>query len=1162
MDSNITEYDKIISLEMNDKQTSITPELLHALPKEVENNLIDYINTVPYIKSLIAPNRPLAKDLPRDEDGKIIIDLTKPHLLENMDYFRPSALHYLQYGNYTELKPNANPNSAYGKWIRQELDRCWNGMIRKSDGEWITGPMYFFLNYSVMEVTKTKKGSKQGYRIQSFPEVWEGIYYRFHYLYQARYGGIYNDFKGGNHCAELASRGKGKSYSLSSLLAHNFVLGEAEEAKTNIMSAVVADNKEYLSSKDGTLSKFINIIDFCAEHTQFPRRRILNSIASMTWKMGYKDAELNIDKGTQNTVIGVTINDDIKKIRGKRMSLIGIEEYGSFPKLIDLYAVMKPSVQEGDYVFGMIYMVGCVCAGTKVWTLDGRNINIEQLKKEDGIIGYSELPVVRDNYIFYNDGITRESIGKVIQPAKKECLEITLSNGNSLKCSIDHPILKQFKHTKRLGSYKETNKRRTLFKEQFVRADSLKINDRICECRTINIFGNEQLFDARLVGMLIGDGSYGFNETPKYSSEDEELLTYIKEKYSTSLSNTHITKKLKIYEDIRIKDICSKLKEIGIYGQTKLKKRLPLNYQKLDEQNIKELLSGLYDTDGCYYFKDKNSSITITQSNKSILEEIQILWRKFGVICSIKETKPTLNSNRLDKNPWFTLTITGAINLQKACKVLIPLVFHKKESKNNIEKFFNNYNPNKVKGYNSNYLVYKIVSIKSIGEQVVYNLSACTSRTYLANNIITHNTAGDKDSDFYGAREIMYNPKGYNIYNIPNIYDKININKKDFIYFFPGYLNRKGCYDENGNSDVIKALIEILLERYNIKYHSTDPNTLLKNIAEVPITPSEAILKANGNLFPTTDITERIGQLDANPSEFDDVYVGDLVFKDDKIIYTPTNDNSIREFPHKDNKINGAIEIFEMPKIDRDNKVFRGRYIAGLDPVDDDTSETMSLLSIFVLDLWTDKIVCEWTGRLSYVDDGYERIRKICLFYNAVLNYENNKKGIFAYFSKMNCLYLLAPTLEFLKDKDMIKSSSYINNKSFGVNASASINNYARHLLREWLIKPVVTTSRNEQGELITTTKPLLYTIRNRALLKELLLFNSEGNFDRISAMGMLMLYREDRIVTLKDNLQNNKVPDNYLGNDKFFTQNYNNYQNRYKKYYKKVNNNDNYSLT
>src|SRR5574344_2867253 len=158
----------------------------------------------------------------------------------------------------------------------------------------------------------------------------------------------------------------------------------------------------------------------------------------------------------------------------------------------------------------------------------------------------------------------------------------------------------------------------------------------------------------------------------------------------------------------------------------------------------------------------------------------------------------------------------------------------------------------------------------------------------------------------------------------------------------------------------------------------------------------------------------------------------------------------------------------------------------------------------------------------------------------------------------MNCLYLLAPTLEFLKDKDMIKSSSYINNKSFGVNASAAINNYARHLLREWLIKPVETTFRDDKGELITVTKPLLYSLRNRALLKELLLFNSEGNFDRISAMGMLMLYREDRIVTLKDNLQNNKVPDNYLGKDPFFTNNYKNHQDRFKKYYNKLNRNCN----
>jgi hypothetical protein len=37
---------------------------------------------------------------------------------------------------------------------------------------------------------------------------------------------------------------------------------------------------------------------------------------------------------------------------------------------------------------------------------------------------------------------------------------------------------------------------------------------------------------------------------------------------------------------------------------------------------------------------------------------------------------------------------------------------------------------------------------------------------------------------------------------------------------------------------------------------------------------------------------------------------------------------------------------------------------------------------------------------------------------------------------------------------------------------------------------------------------PTLYKIRSRALLKELITYNNEGNFDRVSAMGMLMLLR------------------------------------------------------
>lgn len=744
---------------MNKYQTQITEELLEGLPQEVQDQLLDIINNVEFVKRLISPARQYAKDRPRDSQGRIIVDLVNPHILEDMDYFRPTALHYKKYGTFTNLRPNANPNSEYGKWVRRERDRCWNGYVRESDGEWITGPLYFYMNYCPIIQSKIRKGTKQADRIVDFPEMWEGIYWRFHYMEQARSGGLYNDYLGGNHGAELASRGKSKSYSMASMLTHNFVLGENSTACEEIVSIATAYQKEYLT-KDGVLNKFVSMANFCAEHTQFPRKRLKSSLQDMVWKMGYKDLELDIEKGTQNSVLGVSSKDDESKLRGKRAAFIGIEEFGTFPRLIDLYNVMLPSVQEGDYVFGLMYLQG---------------------------------------------------------------------------------------------------------------------------------------------------------------------------------------------------------------------------------------------------------------------------------------------------------------------------------------------------------------------------------------------TAGDNESDFAGAQEIMYNPRGYNMYALPNVFDKYNQGKPYFVFFFPGYINRKGCYNKDGVSDVIQALIEILLNRYRVKYNSTDPNTVIKTIAEVPITPAEAIIKTGVNMFPVTDLTERLGQIDSNPREYDDVYVGELTINDSREVgFKPTSAQSIRDFPHKDNKIEGAVEIYNMPEKDKSGKVFDNRYILGCDPYDDDESNTMSLGSVWVLDLWTDKVVAEYTGRPLFADDFYEICRKLCLMYNGRMNYENNKKGLFAYFSKMNCLYLLTDVLDFLKDKDMVKGGSY-GNKAKGTNATAAVNAYARNLLRSWLLKPVtiIQTIDGEEKEIIV---PNLYTLRSRALIKELILYNSEGNFDRISAMGMLMLLREDKMILYNGKVSRTKEEEasaSYLGNDPFFKKNY-----------------------
>lgn len=1129
------ELSEDFNIPTNEFQTSITRKLLESLPEEVAEQLLDYISTVPFIQNLISPDRKRAKDLPRDSEGKIIVDISNPHILEDMDYFRPAALFYKEHGCYTFLMPNKNPNSEFYRWFHEEKRRCRDGYVRQSDGEWIPGYLYFFLNYCPILVTvvdeesvsDTDGNSGRADRLRDFPFIFEGLYWRAHYLYQAR--------QRGKHAVELAKRGAGKSFYLASMLAHNLLLGESSKKTSDLISILTAYTTEYLGDKDGTLSKLEPMLTFLSEHTEFPRLKT-GTLKQMFWQMKYVDKNGNI-KGNLNTVMGVSSKDDVDKLRGKR-GMFYFEEFGNFPGLLSIYQTVRKGLEDGKFAFGQAYMIGCVCAGTKIWTNEGKLINIEDLKKEQGIIGYSKDTIIEGTINICN-GITKEPITDIITPSEKECLRITLSNGNFLECSVDHPILFDRITSHRLESYKVSNKRERKHITYFKRADEFKIGDRVCECRKINIFGNDTLFDARLVGMLIGDGSYGYKSTPQFSSEDEELLNYVKDSYEWSLSATHVTKKNKRYEDIRIKGIAPKLREIGIYGQVMTLKRLPNNYEILTEEECKKLLSGLYDTDGTVYFKENNSIIGITQCNKEILKQIQVLWRKFGVIGSITKVLPNIREERKDKHEWYNLVISGRDNLLNVSKVLDLLVEHKNNNLNKIREYFEKYQSKTPSGIDSDFLVHKVIKIEHLGKRTVYNLTAGLSHTYLANNIITHNTANNKESNFSSAKILLYEPDLHRIYSLPNVFDKKAQGNDRFAFFFPAFINRAGCYNKDGVSDVIKALIEILKERFEKKY-SNDPTTLLTAIAEDPITPAEAIIKVKDAFFPVASLNERLREINLQPRLLDDVYIGRLYQdRDGEVKFEPTNDIPIRSYG-VENTTEGALEIYEMPQKGSDGKINPLRYVIGHDPVDNDQAESHSLSSTFVVDVFTDRIVAEYTGRHQFANDNYEVVRLLCLFYNAKCLFESNKKGIFAYFQMLQCTHLLANTPEYLREKQLVKYSAFGSN-AYGVNANNSINNYANGLIRDWLNKKQMVVVK-EDGQEIMREIPNLYFIRSKALLEELIGFDPYRNFDRIRALGMAMLYREERMVLTGGNpaaAANRKSGKGYLGNDDYFSRNY-----------------------
>jgi hypothetical protein len=84
-------------------------------------------------------------------------------------------------------------------------------------------------------------------------------------------------------------------------------------------------------------------------------------------------------------------------------------------------------------------------------------------------------------------------------------------------------------------------------------------------------------------------------------------------------------------------------------------------------------------------------------------------------------------------------------------------------------------------------------------------------------------------------------------------------------------------------------------------------------------------------------------------------------------------------------------------------------------------------------------------------------------------------------------------------------------NRSKGTPPGKNINAWGRSLYNQWLRGPAITQTFNDEGEQ-TSNYLRLHTLRSPAAIKETIGWNPDGNFDRVSALGMLMIYREDQL--------------------------------------------------
>lgn len=372
--------------------------------------------------------------------------------------------------------------------------------------------------------------------------------------------------------------------------------------------------------------------------------------------------------------------------------------------------------------------------------------------------------------------------------------------------------------------------------------------------------------------------------------------------------------------------------------------------------------------------------------------------------------------------------------------------------------------------------------------------------------MVAYGTGGTEGGSFDGLKELFYKPDAYNVLGFPNIWDD-NAEETKCGFFVPSWSNMESVdendkqrfMDQYGNSRKELAIQELIAQRNKIKDGGASQTSIDRFISERPLKPQEAVLELGKNIFPRKMLMDQLTRIRTNKKLQSMKHIVDLAWDGNgRVIATEKKSGDITTYHlKKDDKPDGSVVIWEYPV----NDPPFGLYIGGCDPYDHDESFTNSLGSTFIFkrvqagEAWQDVIVAEYSGRPSTAEEYYENVRKLLTFYNARLLFENERKGIYPYFTNKHCDYLLADQPDKIIT-EIFKDSKVSRRK--GCHMTKQIRAYGEGLILEWLMEEY------EPGH------PNIERVYSEPLIEELIENDGVKNVDRLIALCMVMLYREE----------------------------------------------------
>lgn len=407
-------------------------------------------------------------------------------------------------------------------------------------------------------------------------------------------------------------------------------------------------------------------------------------------------------------------------------------------------------------------------------------------------------------------------------------------------------------------------------------------------------------------------------------------------------------------------------------------------------------------------------------------------------------------------------------------------------------------------------------------------------------------TGGEQGDGIMGLEDIFTNPERFDCLPFENCWEEI-VQENDHGFFFPTWANMTLFMDKWGNTDFVKAKAHHDTIREKLQKGS---NALMdKHIAEYPYTPSEALMRLSGNPFPVEKIQKQLRLVDSSSEIKNILKQGELDIEDGKVkfILNPKLD-PINHYPHRtDSILEGAFTMFEAPLKDDSGKVPPNLYyiVADCFAVDTEQATDWNSLGTYyvykkVNDIFPteDDILVGWyAGRPPKVKDFHRRVFLAARYYNAVVQTEIKGGGqeLLNYAISNGFLEYCGerPTV-FNQDKDFRKTSG----RQFFVRIEENTKPEKIQKLVDWLLKERSLKVIGDEAQYVLN----LEKIYDRALLQELLKYNPNGNFDRISCLLVLMTIQQEaelKVVEQQSRMNKDHIFSRPLHTDGYYSRNH-----------------------